>query len=246
MNKYLSSASLKSLAKGQLLGKYGTVVAAYTLHLACILFIDFSAALFVDTTTIIGTVIYYIIAVLSGLLGGVFLYGESCIYMKIACNQQVTVQDLFFGFHNDTEKVVKIQFLFTIVSLICNLPSLLLSKVLTNPDDRSLLLLYMGLLLIANIINIYFSLAFSQCYYLMLDFSEYTPGEILSASHKLMKSNKGRLLYIELSFLPLFLLGILSCCIAFLWVLPYYQAVKANFYLDLIKKCQPATTTSNN
>ena len=46
----------------------------------------------------------------------------------------------------------------------------------------------------------------------------------------------GRLFYIELSFLPLFLLGLISCCLPILWIYPYMEAVKANFYLDLMKK----------
>ena len=40
MKEHLSSASLKSLAKGQLLGKYGTVIGACAIHLAYIAIAD--------------------------------------------------------------------------------------------------------------------------------------------------------------------------------------------------------------
>ena len=59
MNEHLSSASLKTLAKGQLLGKYGTLVGAYGIHIACVLFATLCDLLFVDTTTLIGIIIYY-------------------------------------------------------------------------------------------------------------------------------------------------------------------------------------------
>lgn len=41
MNEYLTSASLKSLAKGQLLGKYGTLAGVVFIHLGYMLFVFF-------------------------------------------------------------------------------------------------------------------------------------------------------------------------------------------------------------
>ncbi len=242
MNHYLSSASLKSLAKGQLLGKYGTVVMACLLHYTCTFFVDFNIATMVNTSTIFGNIVFYILTLLSGLLNGVFLYGEAYMFMKIACNQHVTSHDLFYGFRNDTDKVLKVQFVITLIGLICSLPSLLLTKVMANSGDITLMVTFIVLYVISTAINVFFNLIFSQCYFLLLDFPDYTPKELFRTSYKLMKGSKGRLFYIELSFLPLYLLGMLSCCVGFLWVLPYFQAVKTNFYLDLIKK-HPHTTT---
>jgi len=85
MNEHLSSASLKSLAKGQLLGKYGTVVAAYAIHMGCILFTSFMISMFIDTATLIGNIIYLLVSILLSLFGGLFVYGEAYIYLKIAC-----------------------------------------------------------------------------------------------------------------------------------------------------------------
>lgn len=62
MNEHLSSASLKALAKGQLLGKYGTLVGAYAIHMACVLFATICDLLFVDTNTLIGVIIYYAVS----------------------------------------------------------------------------------------------------------------------------------------------------------------------------------------
>ena len=49
-----------------------------------------------------------------------------------------------------------------------------------------------------------------------------------------MAGNVGRLIYIALSFIPLGILGIMSCYIGFLFVVPYIQATLVFFYLDLI------------
>lgn len=41
MNQYLSSASLKSLAKGQLLGKYGILTGILAMHILCTVPVSF-------------------------------------------------------------------------------------------------------------------------------------------------------------------------------------------------------------
>lgn len=236
MNEYLSSASLKSLAKGQLLGKYGTLIGIYLIHFGCIMFISFSTTSMIDATTLTGNIILYVVTFLINLLTGILLYGESYIFLKIACNQKITVSDLFYGFKTEPDKIIKVQAVIAAVSLICTLYDLLSPSVIQQPDNAYLFLAYVVLFIIFTTINVIFSLSVSQCYYLMLDFPQYSPMEVLKKSISLMKGNKGRLFYIELSFIPLLLLGMCSCCVGFLWVLPYLQAVQANFYLDLIKK----------
>lgn len=237
MNEHLSSASLKSMAKGQLLGKYGTLVGAAAIHAACVAFASFSVYLLIDTTSLIGNIMYYAATFIISLLSGLFICGEAYIYLKLACNQKVTVSDLFYGFSNAPDKILKLQAVLAVINLICSLPGTLFMSVFsTGTDNAYLFLLFILLMLAGNIINIILSLTFSQSFYLLLDFPDYSPKQLLTMSHKVMKGNKGRLFYIELSFIPLFLFGICTCCVTFLWIIPYYQAVKANFFLDLMKK----------
>lgn len=237
MNEYLSSASLKSLAKGQLLGKYGTLVGAYAIHMACVFFATMSAFLLVDTSTILGTVIYYAVSFIISLLSGLLVFGEAYIYLKVACNQQVSIGDLFFGFSGTPDKILKVQAVLAVISMVCSLPNLLLSSVMnTESGNPYLILLAVIILLIGSFANVILSLMFSQSFYLMLDFPGYSAKDVLVKSNVIMKGHKGRLFYIDLSFIPLFLLGLCTCCIGFLWILPYYQSTRANFYLDLMKK----------
>ena len=85
-------------------------------------------------------------------------------------------------------------------------------------------------------ISVFVDLLFSQCYYVMLDFEQYTGAQVMNTAAQLIRGNMGRLFYIVLSFFPLYLLGILSMGIGFLWIYPYKEATLANFYLDLIQK----------
>ena len=73
MNQYLSSASLKTLAKGQLLGKYGTVIGAFVLHALCISPISMIISSLIGTDTIFHTIIYSLAAFFINLLAGFFI-----------------------------------------------------------------------------------------------------------------------------------------------------------------------------
>lgn len=235
MNEYLSSASLKSLAKGQLLGKYGTLICVFLIYCGWVFFTTFSTSM-MDISSFMGLIINYAASFLISLITGIFLYGQAYIFLKIACNQKVLVSDLFYGFKNSPDKIIKVQTIMSFVSLLCSFYGVLSPYVIQQPDNSYLFLVYVVLFILGSTVNILFTLNASQCFYLMLDFPQYSTKEIFKKSFSIMKGSKGRLFYINLSFLPLFLLGICSCCIGFLWVLPYLQAVQANFYLDLIKK----------
>lgn len=247
MNQYLSSNELKRLAKGQLLGKYGTAVGILVIHMLCALPIQF----IFNPLAQISPLLYYPLSLVISVFAGFFSAGEALVYLKVACNQPPAVSDLFYFFSGPFSqragKVSRIQLLLAVISLATTLPytyvgSLLLQSMVSwNPSTSTLpfgagtFLLYTILLVAGTAIEVFVQLLLSQIFYLMQDFPEYTAAELLKLAPKLIKGHKARLFYIQLSFLPLMLLSILSCGIGFLWVYPYMQATYANFYLDLMK-----------
>lgn len=248
MNEYLSSNGLKSLAKGQLLGKYGIAVGIFALHLLCTLPIQFMFNPLAQTSP----VLYYMLSLVISVFGGFFTAGEALVYLKIACNQPPAVSDLFYFFSGPFSqrgsKVSSIQFLLAVVSLATTLPytlvGLLLLQSMANWDATSsqlpfpagTFLLYSVLIVAGTAIKIYVQILLSQIFFLMQDFPEYTAAQLLKLAPRLMKGHKLRLFYIQISFIPLLLLSFVSCGIGFLWVYPYMQATYANFYLDLMRK----------
>lgn len=237
MDKYLSSSSLKSLAKGQLLGKYGILIGVYAIHIICVSFVTLSVPLF-SSSSIVSAAISSAVSFLLSLFAGLFVFGETYIYLKLACNQKVSIRDLFYGFSKMPDKIIKVQAFPALISLVCSLPALIFSLLpVSLATQPRLILIFIVLILACSIIDIIVAgLIFSQRFYLMLDFPQYTAREVLSKSRKIMRGNKRRLFYIDLSFIPLILLGFCTLGIGFLWILPYYQSTRANFYLDLMKK----------
>lgn len=239
MNPYLSSSGLKALARGQLIGHYGTVSGAYFLHTVCIIPLTFATASLFAANTLINWIASTIATFLISLLTGLFVAGETYMYLKVACNQPVVVGDLFFGFRYESQKVLTLQAVIAGLSLLTALPSSVIGFISSiNPENSSLGTIYYILSAIGLIINLIISLMLSQVFFLMLDFPEYNPKMLLSKSIQLMKKNKWRLFKMLFSFLPLLLLGYLSCGVGMLWVHPYMMTAEANFYLDLIKKKQ--------
>lgn len=90
-----------------------------------------------------------------------------------------------------------------------------------------LIILWLIVLIVPGILKLF---QFSQCHFLIAS------GEtknILKTSKHIMKSNAGRLFKFNLSFLGLFLLGVLSAGIALPWILPFYNISRATFYENL-------------
>ena len=106
---------------------------------------------------------------------------------------------------------------------------------LAYTSSAPLFLAYTVTFLLFEIVSVILRLLYAQTYFLMHDFPQYTERQLLSISRQMMKGQKGRLFYLLVSFLPLFLLSLLSCGIALLWIVPYMNTTMAEFYLDLVK-----------
>jgi uncharacterized membrane protein len=86
------------------------------------------------------------------------------------------------------------------------------------------------LLIIPGIIA---SLRYSLTFYILADHPELGPMEAIDQSKAMMKGNKWKLFCLGWRFFGWNLLGILTCGIGLLWVLPYLQTSMARFYEDV-------------
>ena len=94
---------------------------------------------------------------------------------------------------------------------------------------------FSALTCVAIVVIVMLSLTYSQAFYLMYDFPQYTVKQLLKTSRRKMKGNKGRFFYMNVSFIPLILLGILSFGIGFLWIEPYITSAQTEFFMDVMQ-----------
>jgi len=143
---------------------------------------------------------------LSFVLSGPITLGVSCYFLKLIRNEGPFIENMFGGFK------------FFIKSFVLNL----LITIFTT--------LWTLLLIIPGIIAAF---RYSMSYYIMIDNPELSAFEALNQSKLMMVGNKFELFSLWCSYLGWFILGVLTLGIAFLWINPYYEAAKANFYQDL-------------
>ena len=233
MYKKKTSAQLKQAARGIMMGKYRNAI---SILLASDLIIS-TLSLFSTTSSssYAGIVIGFIVSFILVLFGTILSVGQCSFYLNIACDGPYQFSDLFTGFKIHPDKTIITQLIIQLLTTLPILPGVgLMLYSFRAYNIIVVFLLSCFLLILGAGISWWISLKYSQVYYLLLDFPDYSAKELLKMSWKLMKGNAGRLLYLQVSFLPMTLTGILSFGIGFLFVLPYQNMTYTLFYLDLI------------
>lgn len=154
--------------------------------------------------------------IISSIISALFMSGISWTYLDLLRGERTHIdplKDAFRGF----------QGLF--------LGGVILLALLTNIFTSLWTLLF----IIPGIVKAY---AYSQSYFIYYDQIQQT-GEkpkvldTITASRRLMDGHKGRLFWLDVTFIGWYLLSAVTFGIAYLWVAPYISATKAAFYEDL-------------
>lgn len=93
-------------------------------------------------------------------------------------------------------------------------------------------LLWTLLLIIPGIVKGY---AYAMTPYIMIEKPDMGINDAITKSRQLMKGHKWKLFLLDLSFTGWMLLGVVTLGIAYVYVLPYYFAARAQFYKEVKK-----------
>jgi uncharacterized membrane protein len=160
--------------------------------------------------------------------------GLASIFLQLLYQKKASIGDLFRAFHENSDTAVTISTFISLLELACMLPAIIALAVipvngLTPGLGLVILLLAAGAIGIAAV-----RIRYALVAYLFLDYPEYSAGELIRGSARMIKGHKMRLLKLYLSFIPLYFLGVLSFGIAGMWVISYSKAAVAAFYRDLM------------
>ena len=236
MERHATSAELKARAKGQLLGKYGTVIPAVLAVEIIMLSISGVISFPLNPQTIPGAIGSFIVECLMQLLGGIFIAGQTYLYLNISCGGNIRVSDVFYGFTHHPDRAILIQLLQLLLMLAAYVPLFVVLGLWMVIDSIYMLIPVAVTFCFGLIVSVIISLMYSQSYFVMLDFPDFTALQCLRFSRRIMKGSKARRFYLDMSFIPLYLLGLLTCCIGLLFVIPYVNTTSSNFYLELMSK----------
>lgn len=135
--------------------------------------------------------------------------GQSIFFLKLAKDKEGKCSDVFLGYKNFL-KVIGVSILMEIIICI-----------------GFIILIIPGIIL---------SIMYSQVYYILAENPSIGIVECLKKSRLMMCGQKWNYFVLMLSFILWGILTAITCGIAGLYVVPYYEATFTNFYLDIKNK----------
>ncbi len=235
-----SSAELKALAKQRLAGHYGILIGGFLLGsgVGILLSLLLEAVFHPNTNaSSLSIALYCVCTFIVALLEEVLTVGYTKMALDISRGLEARLDTLFYGFSHQPDRVILLSILVSLIAFACVLPGILITIVCSVIGvSAALPLMLAGILaLLAGIVfSVIINYAYGLVFYLYLDHPEKGVLQLMRESRQIMKGNKGRLFYLDISFIGLFLLSSLTCFIGLLWVLPYVEMTKAHFYRNLL------------
>ena len=137
-------------------------------------------------------------------------WGYQTLFLGAVRGGEATAKDMFEGYNKE-----------------------LFSRVLTTTLLYYVyVFLWSLLLLIPGCIKAY---SYAMTPYILKDNPEMKNNAAIEESMRMMDGHKLELFLLDLSFIGWAILSILTCCIGFLWLTPYMNMARVNFYEDLKK-----------
>lgn len=170
--------------------------------------------------------------------------------MNIARYGRPSFNDTLLAFRYDPSKAVGLCLVIGLIDIICSLPA---SYALTDlmlglmpamrggslaSLPRNLAFLVLGILF-SMVLRVVFAYPFSQALMLYIDHQEYSATQCLMKSRELMRGQILRYLTLEVSFAGYLAVAVLSLGVGLVWVIPYINVSRANFYMDLTGTYKP-------
>lgn len=176
--------------------------------------------------------------------------GQYFLSLNIARFNRVSISDLFLAFRYDTGKAAGLSAILGVIDAMCTAPFmvalsyLVYMGVLDDPFRQKLSFpviigILAGGLAGMIVLNILIAFPFSQALFLYIDHQEYTAKDCLMNSITLMKGQFLNYLKLHLSLAGYYALCLLSLGLGVIWVLPYQNVIRANFYMSITGTYKP-------
>lgn len=240
--QYMTSSQLKTQAKDLLEGRFGSAVLIVFLGTAITAALNMISNSFVSLllvglklSPLAGGILSLSASSVVSLFTGIFSAGYALFFLNVACKRNCDMSCLFYGFSRQFGKCLTLSAFFSVVSFVLVLPFQICGSLYEQTQRTGWVMAALLFGSAAMVASTLFSLIFSQCYFLLLDFPDYTAGQLLRSSVRIMKGHKARLFYLQVSFIPLILLALLTCGIGMLWLNPYMQMTYACFFLNIMR-----------
>lgn len=240
------SAELKRIARENLRGHYALPIGASMVAsiITTVALLPFNFIYQLNRTNA-NFVFYYAASFIISLVSTILSCGLIRIHLKLARRETPVFSDLFYCFTRRPDRFLLEELLIMGISLACMLPGALILIISTFTESIPLIILGIVLLPMGFVAAFILALCISLALMLLTDHDSMSVMEAFHTSFRLMSGNKGRLFYIQLSFLGWELLALLSCGIGILWLSPYMNQTTVEFYRDVTGELDRNDTLDN-
>lgn len=238
-----TAPQLKASARGHLTGRYSVVIIAYMMATLLTNIPSLVISYTVNTNTLAGNLIDTGVTLILNFILTIFLVGQNHICLRCARSKEAfPVSEMWYGFKGRADKIIITYFLYFIRFLIYSVPFIAALACYLKAGSPVLFGTLAVIFLIFMIVMwIKIELDYALTFFLIIDYPEESPGKLLRHSRQLMKGNRGRLFYLQLSFIGMYLLVLLSFGFAMFWVYPYTRMTFTEFYLDVNEASEETT-----
>ena len=178
-------------------------------------------------------IFYIVLFITVNSIFGLVRYGISRYFLSFVTTKKASPANIFAGFKKSTETIIGVSLILSIISLVFQLPYLIYTFFFSVNTIQSFL---MGLgLFFIGIVLVYLIEAYlAPIYFVICDYPEMHLPMIFFMTLSLMGTrNFIKYIALQISFIPLYILGFVSFGIGLLWVVPYAYTSYAYFYETL-------------
>ena len=225
----------KFYAKMKLSGNWGIAIAAMLAVGAVNLVGNILAVKLFPGDTVLPLVLSEIFVFVVSLIGMIFSTGYSYMLLNICRGREYKLGNLLYMFHNQPDRVLVAGLVVALLNALAQIPFYYVTYMVDPGSTMEGMLhwyqLLLGAWLIAMVLSVILTVPFALTFYFLADNPEMGGIEALKVSMHAMKGHIWQYLMLELSFVPLFFLSILTLYIGVLWLVPYMQFSETAFYM---------------
>ncbi len=224
---------LKRIARKNLTGNYTLLIKAFIWTNALVMLVETPFSMLrTEALWSSQNIIYLIALILIHIISIILVCGQYKMHLSLARNGKADFKDYFSLLKNQPDRYILANLILFGISLICLIPTFASLAILYLSESLTMILPAFVLNIISLILVTYTTLSYNLVFYILLDNPDITIVSALKATRKMMKRHKRRYLYMQLSFLGLLLLNVLSFGIGIFWTEPYMTQTTTLFYLD--------------
>lgn len=218
---------LKAQARQLLSGNYSFFVLLTMLLLTSNLLLGSVLSFLIPSSSgLFGMILYLAGVIIVNTIFNVLLAGMYRVYRNLVQSRPLSFHGLFYAFLDHPEPIAVYSAAAVLIQLLCmNLGTYVVSTLLTGGSA-----IFLILLAVVSFLYLWFVLTFQPVLFLHSGEPALSTRELFRRSHSMMRGHRLAFLWLQLTFLGVLLLAVLSLGIGMLFVTPYMITVHILFY----------------